>query len=152
VTSCGLISYRVDGPFLSANRGIGFHLVKYLASLPSGEQSLRIIATARSPSTATDLTALKNASDTRAQIEIVELDTTNEDSIKQSAESVKGFLGEKEGIDYFIANAAVVSPLFVCRCVMMRVNFFFVSFPLVPIREGVTMKLLRKLLLIPFIN
>ena len=64
-----------------------------------------VIATARNPSRATSLNALRLQNKTR--LHIVQLDVSDEDSIQKCASSVDEILGER-GLDYLVNNAGLV--------------------------------------------
>lgn len=81
----------------SANRGIGFTLVKQLSADPSNI----IIAACRTPEKADALKALGGS------VHIVQMEVSKPDSITQSVEPVREILGEK-GLDYLVNNAGIV--------------------------------------------
>ena len=88
----------VDPLNLSANRGIGFTLVKQLAADPSNT----IIAACRSPEKADALKALGSS------VHVLEMDVENAGSITKSVEPARAILGDK-GLDYLVNNAGIVS-------------------------------------------
>ncbi|GAA6013459.1 hypothetical protein JCM10207_008856 [Rhodosporidiobolus poonsookiae] len=80
-----------------ANRGIGFGLVKALAARPN----VFVFATARNPSKAT---ALNSLAEETGNIEVVKLESVNEQDAQDAAKVVE----EKAGkLDVLIANAGI---------------------------------------------
>ena len=67
-------TYFISG----ANRGIGFSMVQQLAA----KSGVKIIATARDPTSATALNELAKAN---LQVKVVQLDVSDEESIKKAA-------------------------------------------------------------------
>ncbi|KAG6999652.1 phomenoic acid biosynthesis cluster MFS-type transporter [Physcia stellaris] len=92
-----MASYLITG----ANRGFGLALARQLISLPASEVA-KVFATARSD--APELVELAKKSSDR--VVIVNLDVTNEASIKQAAAEVEADLSGK-GLDVLINNAGV---------------------------------------------
>jgi NAD(P)-dependent dehydrogenase (short-subunit alcohol dehydrogenase family) len=90
-------------PFNRTSRGIGLQLVRQL--IPSSSNI--IIASCRDPTTADDLNALKSHSNA-GNLHIIQLDVTDEQSIKAAAKSASEILGDK-GLDYLVNNAGIVS-------------------------------------------
>lgn len=86
-----------------SSRGIGFEVVKQLASDPSRE----IFATCRNPETASALNSLSG------KLHVVKLDVDDEVSIRNAAETISAILGDR-GLDYLINNAGIVSPFRLC--------------------------------------
>lgn len=86
----------------STSRGIGLQFVKQLSASPKNI----VIASCRKPDTASDLKALQISA--KGKLHIVELEVTNETSIKAAAAKTSEILGGK-GLDYLLNNAAVVS-------------------------------------------
>lgn len=86
-------TYFISG----ANRGIGFSMVQQLAA----KSGVKIIATARDPTSATALNELAKAN---LQVKVVQLDVSDEESIKKAAKNV---LQYTDSIDVFVSNAAV---------------------------------------------
>lgn len=82
-----------------SSRGIGFEVVKQLASDPSKE----IFATCRNPDSASTLKSLPG------KLHVLMLDVDDEASIRNAAEAVSAILGDR-GLDYLINNAGIVSP------------------------------------------
>ncbi|KAI0639845.1 NAD-P-binding protein [Trametes polyzona] len=83
-----------------ASRGIGLELSKQLLATTSDI----VIATCRTPATATALNAL--AESAKGRLHVVPLDITNDQSVKDSVQKVASILGDR-GIDYLINNAGV---------------------------------------------
>ncbi|KIJ62391.1 hypothetical protein HYDPIDRAFT_114479 [Hydnomerulius pinastri MD-312] len=83
-----------------ASRGIGLETTRQLLQSPWHT----VFASCRSPSTATDLAALSSSGP--GTLHIVQLDVTNEESIKSGAAEVLRLLNGR-GLDYVINNAAV---------------------------------------------
>ena len=94
--TCNILELFTDP---SCSRGIGFEIVKQLASDPSNE----VFATCRDPDSAFALKSL-------AKLHVVKLDVNDEASIRWASEAVSRILGDK-GLDYLINNAGIVSPL-----------------------------------------
>ncbi|KAI4265963.1 MAG: hypothetical protein L6R35_007007 [Caloplaca aegaea] len=92
-----MASYLITG----ASRGFGLALVRQLASLPASEVT-KIFATAREDAPALEELAKKSA----GRIIVVQLDVTNEASIKQAAAEVDANLAGK-GLDVLINSAGV---------------------------------------------
>lgn len=91
--SCG--SVLITG----SNRGIGLALVRELVT---GTPSPKVvIATCRNPKEAKELQDLAK---THSNFRIVQLDVTDEDSIKKAVKKVEGLTGN-EGLNYLINNA-----------------------------------------------
>ncbi|KAL9016422.1 MAG: hypothetical protein Q9185_006227 [Variospora sp. 1 TL-2023] len=90
-------SYLITG----ASRGFGLALVRQLASLPASEAT-KIFATARGDAPALEELANKSP----GRIILVQLDVTNEASIKQAAAEVDENLAGK-GLDVLINSAGV---------------------------------------------
>jgi len=90
-----MASYLITG----TARGLGFELVSQLASLPTTEVSI-IFATSRSESPALK-SLVQNSS---GRIVFVQLDQTDEASIKKAVSEVEGKL-EGKGLDVLINNA-----------------------------------------------
>ncbi|KAL9004066.1 MAG: hypothetical protein Q9188_003101 [Gyalolechia gomerana] len=92
-----MASYLITG----ASRGFGFALARQLASLPASDVT-KVFATARG-----DAFALKElAKQSSGRIVVVQLDVTNEASIKQAVAEVEVNL-EGKGLDVLINNAGV---------------------------------------------
>ncbi|KAL9615992.1 MAG: hypothetical protein Q9160_009079 [Pyrenula sp. 1 TL-2023] len=92
-------SYLITG----ANRGLGLEFARQLSAIPSNT----IIATCRTPFTATDLSTLSFQS---SNIHILTLDISSEDSIKALFPAVGNVLGGPDGVlDYLINNAGINS-------------------------------------------
>jgi NAD(P)-dependent dehydrogenase (short-subunit alcohol dehydrogenase family) len=88
-------SYLVTG----SSRGLGFAIVKFLASLPRTEVSL-VFATARS-----ETPALKEVVDTSSgRVIFVKVDVTNEASVDEGVKLVEQRVGDA-GLDVLINNA-----------------------------------------------
>ncbi|KAI0667331.1 NAD-P-binding protein [Trametes maxima] len=88
-----------------ANRGIGLELTRQLLASNSPQTSHTILATCRSPSKATALTALAHTYGGR--IHILQLDITDPESVRACFNSVRAILDPERGIDYLINNAAI---------------------------------------------
>ncbi|OCH85488.1 C-factor [Obba rivulosa] len=86
------------------SRGIGLELVRQLLTDPSNI----IIATCRNPTGATALKSLKNGA--KGELHVVQLDITDEDSVRNSVTAVEQILGHS-GLDYLVNNAAVSNGL-----------------------------------------
>lgn len=84
-----------------ASRGFGLGLARELASRPAASIS-KVFATARGDSPALDELAQKSPD----RVVLVNLDVTNQDSIKKAAAEVESKLGGK-GLDILINNAGV---------------------------------------------
>lgn len=80
-----------------ANRGLGLEFAKQYA-----EAGYRVLATARTPAKATELTALANA---QRAVQVHSLDTTDPQSVAALARELKG-----EPIDILLNNAGVMGP------------------------------------------
>lgn len=92
-----MASYLITG----TSRGFGLALARQLASLPTSDVS-KVFATARGDAPALEELAKKSP----GRVVVVELDVTNETSIKQAAAEVEAKLGGK-GLDVLINNAGV---------------------------------------------
>ena len=92
-----MASFLITG----ASRGFGLALARQLASLPASDVS-KVFATARGNAPALEELAHKSPD----RVVVVELDVTNEASIKQAAAQVEAKLGGK-GLDVLINNAGV---------------------------------------------
>ncbi len=86
----------------STSRGIGLELVKQLVASPTNI----VIATCRSPATASDLDSL--VGDAKGTLHILKLDTSSIEAIESIVQPVQAIVGDR-GLDYLINNAAVVS-------------------------------------------
>lgn len=93
-----MASYLVTG----SSRGLGLALITRLATLPKTEVG-PIIATARQDNSAR-LKEIESASSGR--VHMVNLDVTNESSVKEAVAAVERQLQGK-GLDYLINNAGV---------------------------------------------
>ncbi|RLV86996.1 hypothetical protein JA9_001153 [Meyerozyma sp. JA9] len=80
-----------------ANRGIGLSMAKQLAQDPN----VKLIATARNPSGATELQDLAK---TNAHVKVVQLDVSDENSIKKAVLEVAKLT---DSIDVFVNNGAI---------------------------------------------
>ncbi|KAH0832241.1 hypothetical protein J3R83DRAFT_13215 [Lanmaoa asiatica] len=85
----------------STSRGIGLEMTRQLLQTPTNT----VFATCRSPSVATDLSALASSPGT---LHIIELDVADEASIKAGTDEVLRLLNGT-GLDYVLNNAAIVS-------------------------------------------
>ena len=92
-----MASYLITG----ASRGFGLALVRQLISLP-GSEVTRVFATARGDAPELEELAEKSS----GRIMIVNLDVTDEASIKQAAAEIEANLSGK-GLDVLINNAGV---------------------------------------------
>ncbi|OCH86259.1 NAD(P)-binding protein [Obba rivulosa] len=90
----------VDPPH-SSSRGIGFELVRQLLADPLN----LVIAACRNPDGATALNALRESDTAKGELHVVELDVSDEASIRGSAKAVEQILGEGRGLDYLVNNA-----------------------------------------------
>nr|7XWL_A Chain A, Short-chain dehydrogenase/reductase [Meyerozyma guilliermondii]7XWL_B Chain B, Short-chain dehydrogenase/reductase [Meyerozyma guilliermondii]7XWL_C Chain C, Short-chain dehydrogenase/reductase [Meyerozyma guilliermondii]7XWL_D Chain D, Short-chain dehydrogenase/reductase [Meyerozyma guilliermondii] len=86
-------TYFISG----ANRGIGFSVVQRLAA----KSGVKVIATARDPASAT---ALNELAKENPQVKVVQLDISDEESIKKIAKNVSQYT---DSIDVFVSNAAI---------------------------------------------
>lgn len=86
---------------LSANRGIGFELVKQLLDTPSN----LVVATCRNPDKATALSDLKTSA--KGTLRIIRLDVADFVNVRASAKEVETILGDI-GLDYLVNNAGIV--------------------------------------------
>lgn len=94
-----MASYFITG----TSRGVGLKLTEILAAKPASEVSI-IFAAARTETDALkDLTAKYSG-----RIEIVSIDVTSENSVKQAASKVEQSLGGK-GLDVLINNAGIMN-------------------------------------------
>ncbi|CAG8928618.1 unnamed protein product [Penicillium salamii] len=94
-----MASYFITG----TSRGVGLKLTEILATKPASEVSV-VFAAAR-----TETQALKDlASKSDGRIEIVSIDITSEQSVKQAASKVEQSLGDK-GLDVLINNAGIMN-------------------------------------------
>lgn len=94
-----MASYFITG----TSRGVGLKLAEILAAKPASEVSV-VFAAAR-----TETQALKDlASKSDGRIQIVSIDITSEQSVKQAASKVEQSLGNK-GLDVLINNAGVMN-------------------------------------------
>ena len=66
-----------------------------------------MVASCRDPASADELNALKTQSNAQ-NLHIIQLDVTDEQSIKAAANSTSAILGDK-GLDFLINNAGIVS-------------------------------------------
>ena len=90
-----------------SSRGIGLEATRQLLQPPANV----VIATCRSPSTASDLQALARSGDAKGTLYIVPLDAERMESIDAVLKPVEEIVGEG-GLDYLLNNAAIVrSPL-----------------------------------------
>ena len=101
-------SPHLSSPSLSdqacrSSRGIGLETTRQLLQSPSNV----VIATCRSPSTASDLQALARSGDAKGTLHIVPLDTESMESIDTVLKPVEEIVGEG-GLDYLLNNAAIV--------------------------------------------
>ncbi|KAH8113823.1 NAD(P)-binding protein [Phellopilus nigrolimitatus] len=85
-----------------ASRGIGLEFVRQLIE----DQANAVIASCRSPETASELIALKSDTNANGELHIVKLDVADEDSIRVAAEEAGRILGEN-GLNYLLNNAGV---------------------------------------------
>ena len=92
-----MASYLITG----ASRGFGLALVHELAALPTSDAS-KIFATARGDAPALTEVVKKSS----GRVVFVQLDVTNEASIKKAAAEVEASLAGK-GLDVLINNAGV---------------------------------------------
>lgn len=76
-----------------------------MRQLASKDAANTVIATRRSPASATALTELAAA---HPNLHVVALDVLSEDSVAAAVASVKVILGPSAGIDYLINNAGIV--------------------------------------------
>lgn len=94
-----MASYLITG----TSRGIGLKLTEILLAKPTSEVSV-IFAAAR-----TETDALKElAAQSAGRIEIVSIDVTSEDSVKQAASKVEQSLGG-QGLDVLINNVGIMN-------------------------------------------
>lgn len=94
-----MASYFITG----TSRGVGLKLTEILAAKPASEVSI-IFAAARTETDALkDLTAKYSG-----RIEIVSIDVTSENSVKEAANQVEQSLGGK-GLDVLINNAGIMN-------------------------------------------
>ncbi|KAI0667321.1 NAD-P-binding protein [Trametes maxima] len=84
-----------------ASRGIGLETVRQLVALPN----TLVVAAARNPEKATALHGLKSGA--KGSLHVVELDTSNFDSIRALHKQLDPILGEF-GLDYLVSNAAIL--------------------------------------------
>ena len=90
----------------STSRGIGLQIVRQLIPIASN----LVIASCRDPASAEEL---KNLQATASNLHVVQLDVTDEQSIKAAADSASEILKKKGlGLDFLINNAGVVSVFF----------------------------------------
>lgn len=94
-----MASYLITG----TSRGIGLKLAEVLAAKPASEVSMVFAATR------TETDALKQlAAKSAGRIEIVSIDVTSEESVKQAASKVEQSLAGK-GLDVLINNAGIMN-------------------------------------------
>jgi len=93
-----MASYLITG----CSRGLGLALTSHLLSFPTSEVGT-IIATARTESAT--LKGLVQKSGER--VKFVQLETTNETSIKNAVAEAEKILGEK-GLDVLVNNAGIL--------------------------------------------
>ena len=94
-----MASYLITG----TSRGIGLKLTEILVAKPASEVSVVIAATR------TETTALKQlAAKSTGRIEIISIDVTSEESVKQATSKVEQSLGGK-GLDVLINNAGIMN-------------------------------------------
>ncbi|ORY42706.1 hypothetical protein BCR35DRAFT_273091 [Leucosporidium creatinivorum] len=95
-----MVSYLITG----ASRGLG---LEYTRQLLASSAEIKIVATARTPSTATELQKIKEFNEGR--LYILEMDVTNDESVKAAAATLEasGFL--TNGLDILVNNAGVSS-------------------------------------------
>ncbi|KAK7685390.1 hypothetical protein QCA50_011253 [Cerrena zonata] len=84
------------------SRGLGLEIVRQLLQSPTNT----VIAACRAPEKASSLQSLKN--DAKGFLHVLEMDTSNEESIEASATRLKDILGVKGGVDYLINNAGLL--------------------------------------------
>ena len=84
-----------------SSRGIGLELVRQLLASP---QNL-VVATCRTPDTATALHALKDSA--KGTLHVLKLDTSDKNSMDGVVGPLSEVLGE-QGLDYLVNNAAIV--------------------------------------------
>ncbi|KAH8101080.1 NAD-P-binding protein [Cristinia sonorae] len=87
-----------------SSRGIGLEFVRQLSASPDNI----VIATCRSPDTASDLKTV--ASKAQGTVHIVPLDISNPESIAAIEKSVKNILGDGP-LDYLVNNAGILTGL-----------------------------------------
>ncbi|KAE9365578.1 dehydrogenase [Stipitochalara longipes BDJ] len=93
-----MASYLITG----CSRGLGLALAAHLNTYPSSEVGT-ILATSR-----TESAALKSlAENSKGRVVFIQLDTTNEASIKNAVTETEKILGEK-GLDVLINNAGIM--------------------------------------------
>jgi len=85
-----------------SSRGIGLETTRQLLQSPSNV----VIATCRSPSTASDLQALAQGGGVKGKLHVVPLDTADMKSIDAVLKPVEDIVGEG-GLDYLLNNAAI---------------------------------------------
>ncbi|KAI0641295.1 NAD-P-binding protein [Trametes meyenii] len=84
-----------------SSRGIGLELVRQLVASPENV----VVAAVRNPGKATVLSGLKATA--KGTLHVVDLDVSDFDSIRASAEALQHILGHV-GLDYLINNAAIM--------------------------------------------
>lgn len=94
-----MASYLITG----TSRGIGLKLAEILAAKPASEVSV-IFAATRTETDALKQLAAKSA----GHVEIVSIDVTSEESVKQAVSKVEQSLGGK-GLDVLINNAGIMN-------------------------------------------
>jgi len=86
------------------SRGIGLELVRQISARLAPDDIL--IATCRSPDSASDLKAVAKVS--KPQTHILQLDITDEESVNRAVHDTQAIVGER-GIDYLLSNAAIIN-------------------------------------------
>lgn len=94
-----MASYLITG----CSRGLGLAITSHLLSFPTSEVGT-IIATSRAESSALKDIVLKSG----GRVKYIQLDATNEASIKKAATQAEQILGEK-GLDVLINNAGMLN-------------------------------------------
>ncbi|EPS99549.1 C-factor [Fomitopsis schrenkii] len=87
-----------------ASRGLGLEIVRQLTATESN----LVIATARNPSTASQLSALQEEIRSLNNLHVIQLDANDEKSMRASVAQVQQILGER-GLDVLYNNAGIVS-------------------------------------------
>jgi NAD(P)-dependent dehydrogenase (short-subunit alcohol dehydrogenase family) len=93
-----MASYLITG----CSRGLGLAIASHMLSFPTSQVGT-IIATSRSESSALKDLVLKS----EGRVKHIQLDATNEASIKKAATQAEQALGEK-GLDVLINNAGIL--------------------------------------------
>nr|CRX79076.1 hypothetical protein ls5930a1_00119 [Leucosporidium scottii] len=93
-------TYLITG----ASRGLG---LEYTRQLLASSSEIKVVATARDPATATELHKIKESSNGR--LYILEMDVTNDESVKAAVTTLEASEFLSDGLDVLINNAGVSS-------------------------------------------